>query len=116
MDIRAKTAAGKQINIEIQLINQYNMDQRTLFYWSKLFTEQLKEGQPFQALKKTITINILDFNHTGVDSYHTVFHLWEDSHKDYRLTDVLEIHFGTPKIPESQARFEQAVGPLVDFY
>jgi predicted transposase/invertase (TIGR01784 family) len=93
LDIRAKTAAGEQINIEIQLINQYNMDQRTLFYWSKLFTEQLKEGQPFQALKKTITINILDFNHTGVDSYHTVFHLWEDSHKDYRLTDVLEIHF-----------------------
>jgi hypothetical protein len=44
LDIRAKTAAGEQINIEIQLVNQYNMDQRTLFYWSKLFTEQLKEG------------------------------------------------------------------------
>jgi predicted transposase/invertase (TIGR01784 family) len=93
LDIRAKTAAGEQINIEIQLVNQYNMDQRTLFYWSKLFSEQLKEGQPFQSLKKTITINILDFNYVGVAQYHAVFHLWEDSHKDCKLTDILEIHF-----------------------
>ncbi len=38
------------------------MDKRTLFYWSKLYTEQLSEGQAFNELKKTITINILDFN------------------------------------------------------
>lgn len=93
LDIRAKTIRGEQINIEVQLVNQYNMDKRTLFYWSKIFTEQLKEGQPFNELKKTITINILDFNYIGIDTYHTVFHLWEDSFKDYKLTDVLEIRF-----------------------
>ena len=93
LDIRAKTRKGEQINIEVQLVNQYNMDKRTLFYWSKIFTEQLKEGQPFQELKKTIAINILDFNYLEVDSYHTVFHLREDSHPDYQLTDVLEIRF-----------------------
>lgn len=93
LDIRAKAITGEQFNIEIQLINQYNMDQRTLFYWSKLFGEQLKEGQPFQSLKKTITINILDFNYIGVEQYHSVFHLWEDFHKECKLTDILEIHF-----------------------
>jgi predicted transposase/invertase (TIGR01784 family) len=93
LDIRAKAATGEQINIEIQLVNQYNMDQRTLFYWSKLFSEQLKEGQPFQSLKKTITINILDFNYVSVEQYHSVFHLWEDFHKGCKLTDILEIHF-----------------------
>ncbi len=93
LDIRAKTIVGEHINIEIQLVNQYNMDKRTLFYWSKIFAEQLKEGQPFNELKKTITINILDFNYIGVDSYNTVFHLWEDNYKDYKLTDVLEIRF-----------------------
>jgi predicted transposase/invertase (TIGR01784 family) len=44
-------------------------------------------------LKKTITINILDFDYVGISNYHTVFHLWEDKNKDYKLTDVLEIHF-----------------------
>ncbi len=29
----------------------------------------------------------------SVDDFHTVFHLWEDSHKDCLLTDALEIHF-----------------------
>lgn len=93
LDIRAKTAKGEQLNIEVQLVNQYNMDRRTLFYWSKIYSEQLKEGQPFNDLKKTITINILDFNYIGIDTYHTVFHLWEDSKKDYKLTDVMEIRF-----------------------
>jgi predicted transposase/invertase (TIGR01784 family) len=56
LDIRAKTAKGEQLNIEVQLVNQYNMDKRTLFYWSKIYSEQLREGQPFNDLKKTITI------------------------------------------------------------
>lgn len=93
LDIRAQTLEGIQINIEIQIINQYNMDKRTLFYWSKLYTEQLNEGQAFNELKKTITINILDFEYIKVENYHSVFHLWEDSNKDYKLTDVLEIRF-----------------------
>jgi predicted transposase/invertase (TIGR01784 family) len=93
LDIRAKTFQGEQINIEVQLINQYNMDKRTLFYWSKIFTEQLKEGQSYNKLRKTIAINILDFNYIAVDSYHTVFHLWEDEYKNYKLTDVLELRF-----------------------
>lgn len=93
LDIRARTIKGEHINIEVQLVNQYNMDKRTLFYWSKIFSEQLKEGQPFNDLKKTITINILDFNYIGIDTYHTVFHLWEDYHKDYKLSDVMEIRF-----------------------
>ena len=42
LDIRARAATGEQINIEIQLVNQYNMDQRTLFYWSKLLTDILE--------------------------------------------------------------------------
>ena len=93
LDIRAKTAYGEHINIEVQLVNQHNMDKRTLFYWSKLFTEQLKAGQPYNELRKTVTINILDFNYIQTEKYNTVFHLWEDSNKDCKLTDVLEIRF-----------------------
>jgi predicted transposase/invertase (TIGR01784 family) len=93
LDIRAKTVRGEQINIEVQLVNQYNMDKRTLFYWSKMFTEQLKEGQPYNALNKTIAINILDFNFIELEKFNTVFHLWEDTNKDCKLTDVLEIRF-----------------------
>ena len=44
------------------------MDKRTLFYWSKLFTEQLNAVQGFSELKKTITIDILDFDYTQLEN------------------------------------------------
>jgi predicted transposase/invertase (TIGR01784 family) len=93
LDIRAKLLTGEQINIEIQLANKYDMDRRTLFYWSKLFYGQLKAGQSFEWLKKTITINIIDFDYINLEAYHTVFQLRENAQKDYRLSDLLEIHF-----------------------
>ena len=93
LDIKARTIAGVRINIEIQLVNQYNMEKRTLFYWSKLFAEQLNPGQGFDELSKTITINILDFKLIELEKYHTVFHLRENEVRDYILTDILEIHF-----------------------
>ncbi|WP_195430422.1 Rpn family recombination-promoting nuclease/putative transposase [Clostridium sp. D46t1_190503_E9] len=93
IDVRAKTSKGENIDIEVQLTNQGNMDKRTLFYWGKMYLENIKQGQDYTSLEKVITINILDFEFLGTDSYQSSFHLWEDIEKDYRLTDVVEIHF-----------------------
>lgn len=93
LDVRAKTEDGTQIDIEVQLTNQHNMDKRTLFYWGKLFNENISKGEDYRNLKKVITINILDFDYINLDKFHTKFHLWEDEIKDYMLTDLVEIHF-----------------------
>ncbi|MDI9215749.1 MULTISPECIES: Rpn family recombination-promoting nuclease/putative transposase [Clostridium] len=93
IDVRAKTSKGENIDIEVQLTNQGNMDKRTLFYWGKMYLENIKQGQDYTSLEKVITINILDFEFLGTDSYQSSFHLWEDIEKDYMLTDVVEIHF-----------------------
>ncbi len=69
------------------------MEKRTLFYWGKLYTGSIHEGDPFYGLKKTITINLLDFNYFDTKEYHTKWHIVEDTEKDKILTDVLEIHF-----------------------
>jgi predicted transposase/invertase (TIGR01784 family) len=93
LDVRAKTADGMQIDIEVQLTNQYNMEKRTIYYWGKLFLEGLKQGEDYINLAKVITVNILDFEYLKIDRFHTKYHLWEDENKDYLLTDVMEIHF-----------------------
>lgn len=67
LDIKARTNTGELINIEIQLLDQYNMDQRTLFYWAKLFSGQIKKGEFYKNLKKAITINILDLTGLTLD-------------------------------------------------
>ncbi|CUN86859.1 Rpn family recombination-promoting nuclease/putative transposase [Clostridium disporicum] len=93
IDVRARTAKGENIDIEVQLTDQGNMDKRTLFYWGKMYLENIKQGDDYTKLEKVITINILDFDYLNTEGYQSSFHLWEDIEKDYMLTDMVEIHF-----------------------
>jgi len=45
------------------------MDKRTLFYWGKMYLENIKQGEDYTSLEKVITINILDFNYLKTDTY-----------------------------------------------
>ncbi|OPH54932.1 hypothetical protein BC351_29855 [Paenibacillus ferrarius] len=105
LDVHARTADGKQVNIEIQLFNRYDIEKRTLYYWSKMYASQLEEGQKYKELRKTITINILNFKFIPNDRYYNLFHLRED-HMGLVLTDHIEIHFmELPKLEEQKVRF-----------
>lgn len=91
-DIWAKTIEGKLINIEMQLFNKYDIEKRTLYYWSKRYSSQLQEGQTYKELKKCVTINILNYSFIKNNRYHNVFHLRED-HTGLELCDDIEVHF-----------------------
>ena len=92
LDVRVITEKGTHINVEVQLINRYNMINRTLFYWSRLYSGQIRRGSNYKDLRKTITINILNFDYIDDSNYHTIYHLHEDE-SEKMLTDILEIHF-----------------------
>jgi predicted transposase/invertase (TIGR01784 family) len=93
LDIRAEMNDGSKVNIEVQLRDVSNMDRRSLFYWSREYAEGIKSGGDYKDMPNVININILGTQFIPIDNFHTSFHLWEDTHKDYRLTDALEIHF-----------------------
>jgi predicted transposase/invertase (TIGR01784 family) len=94
LDVRARTAEGERVNIEVQLRNLGNMDKRSLFYWSLEFSQGLEAGQDYQEAPNVITINIVNYKFMPlVPEFHTCFHIWEDTHRDVLLTDALEIHF-----------------------
>jgi predicted transposase/invertase (TIGR01784 family) len=93
LDVRAETDQGEKINIEVQLADLHNLEKRSLFYWGKEYTKGIGRGDDYITLPRVITINIVNFDQIKLDNFHTCFHLWEDDHKDYLLTDVLEIHF-----------------------
>ena len=92
LDVRVKTKNGRQIDIEIQVLPTDFMAERTVFYWSKMYTSQVKPGDTYEKLKKCITINIVDFERIDIDKIHTSFHILEDE-TGYKLSDILEIHF-----------------------
>ena len=63
------------------------MKRRTLYYWSKLYTSQLSKGEPYSQLRKTVAINILDFNYLKfTKEYHNYF-LLKEKNSNQLLTD-----------------------------
>ena len=92
LDVRVKTKDEKEIDIEVQILDSGYMAERTLFYWSKMYTQQIESGGKYTDLKKCITINIVDFDVTPLKKLSSTYHIFEDETK-YKLTDVLEIHF-----------------------
>lgn len=122
LDVKATTSNNEVINIEIQLKipfshlandipllplqenpllkNEYNMIKRSLYYWSKLYSEQLNEGEDYNILKRTICINILNFKYLKTRKFHSGYRL-KEIYSNEELTDVAEIHFiEIPKLEE----------------
>ncbi|OXS60421.1 hypothetical protein B1A99_08325 [Cohnella sp. CIP 111063] len=93
LDILAELSGGELINIEMQMVDRGNMVKRTLFYLSKLFASALTAGNPYESLRKTITINLLNFNLFPYDRFHSTYHFYEDHEERALLTDALEVHF-----------------------
>jgi predicted transposase/invertase (TIGR01784 family) len=115
LDVRVTTDKGTHINIEIQLINKYNMINRTLFYWSRLYSGQLKRGAGYKDLNRTITINILNFEYIVSEKYHNIYHLYEDELQT-KLTDLLEIQFvELPKFLRRQPKIDNSLNGWLAF-
>ena len=92
LDVKATTSNNEIINIEIQLKNEYNMIKRSLYYGSKLYSEQLNEGEDYSLLKRTICINILNFKYLKTRMFHSVYRM-KEIHTNEELSDIQEIHF-----------------------
>jgi len=95
LDIKAKSEQGRWFNVEMQISEDYNFDKRAIYYWAKLVTEQLSEGMMFKELKKTISINIMDFNFIpNTDEMHNCYKIINTATgKDDKLHDIFELHY-----------------------
>ena len=56
IDIKAKLNDGTKVAIEMQVENLDYMPERLLYYWAKTYTGDLKRGENYKSLDKTIAI------------------------------------------------------------
>jgi predicted transposase/invertase (TIGR01784 family) len=93
LDIKATNQDGKKFNIEIQITDEGNYDQRALYYWAKLYTQQLTAKVSYARLAKTIGIHILNFDSVPgpKDRYHNKFIIREEEIGTKYFTDF-EMH------------------------
>ena len=107
LDVKLRLKNNTIIDIEIQ--NTWNSEfvQRTIFYWAKMYTENLKTSEVYTKLPKCITINIVSEGFNLNSLIHSEYNVVE-KHINDRLSDELEIHFlNLAKVKEQQESFEQ---------
>ena len=93
LDLGVELANGKFINVEIQLRNFNNIEQRTTFYASKKITEQLGTGNNYENLKPVIIIAILDYSFINLPDYFTETIRVSSNHRDYELNNNVKYYY-----------------------
>ena len=104
LDVKARLDDDQLCNIEMQLVQKTNIEKRIMFYWSKLYSGEIKEGDDYNELHKTIAILIADFeldNLKPIEKFHTKWEIREEEYSKIVLTEVLELHIiELPKLIE----------------
>ena len=72
LDIKAQIDDGTILDIEMQMEDEKNTEERGTEYLGKMISEQLQEGEEYIKLKKSIVIFITNYNFLKRNSYHSV--------------------------------------------
>lgn len=91
MDLRL-LVDDRLINVEMQISGESDFADRVLYYWTKMYSGELKSGENYSELKQSISINIINFNLFDCPGYHSHFMLMEKERHEL-LTDKCSIHF-----------------------
>lgn len=92
------------VNVEMQVQNQHNIEQRSTYYMTSVYSQQIGESEPYTNCKKVIVINILNFNYYRRNSYHSIARMKFEKNnqeeyvdmgyknEDEYATDYIEMH------------------------
>lgn len=103
LDVRVKLKNGTQMDFEMQVIYYDYWANRTIYYLSKIYSSQIKEGDNYDKLQKCIQVSIL--NHVLIpddpECYRRICFCDTKTGKEY--SDKMEIHIlELPKLPPEQ--------------
>lgn len=102
LDIQATLNDGMIVNVEMQVDDQKNIEQRNDIYEAKTISRHFPRGEQYQEAKEVVAIYILDYNLFGFDEYilDTVKVL--NNHRDYQVNSIMkEYYIQLPKFRES---------------
>ena len=91
VDIKVTIDHKEKINIELQAVWYGDYKDRSLFYWSKIFTYGLKSGEPYGELLRTVCINVVGFNVFKCREYKSHFTLREVTRNE-EYSDKMALH------------------------
>lgn len=108
MDLRTELEDGTKCNIEIQLDMREYENERFLYYWADAYSRQLRRGEEYEQLQKTISIIILDHEIKelkGIEELDTKWQIRDNKTGKRLLTDSLEIII--VEIPKAKRQYKE---------
>ena len=90
---------GKRVNLEIQIQNEGNYPERSMFHWAKMFASSLPSGNDYSLIPQAIVVSILGFKQFDCEEVHSEFAPMEINRYEV-LSDKQRYHFfELPKLP-----------------
>ena len=108
LDLKTKFEDGTICQIEMQLADEKNTIKRILYYWSRTYCSQIKRGEGYKSLKKTIGIIITDYEIKelkGIEELGTKWQIMETNRGKRILTEDLELRI--IEIPKAKRIIEK---------
>ena len=94
LDLELDINDSEKVDVEIQLVDRSNIQERLLFYFSKIYYNEVKKGDDYKKAKRVVMVAILDYDldlTKEIKRMETKWKLREENAKDLVLTDKIEI-------------------------
>ena len=95
------TVDGKRVDLEIQVKDEHDFPERSLFHWAREYSTALGEGEAYIELPRVVIISIVDFKLFGCPEFHSEYQALEVT-RHTPLSDKMSLHYyELPKLPKT---------------
>ena len=93
VDVKVTDENGSFYDIEMQLLSAQGFTNRVLYYWSQIYSAQLREGEDYAELRPVVSIVLTRFElFPQLSQMHNVFTLRSETEPSVTFTEHEEIH------------------------
>ena len=93
LDLQAELNSGIIVNIELQIRNELNIEERTTAYSAKVMARNIERGTKYEDIKRVIMINILDYEIFDFNEYVSESVTVLDKHREHELLNDIKYYF-----------------------
>jgi predicted transposase/invertase (TIGR01784 family) len=94
------TVDGQRVNLEVQVVNEGDYPERTLYYWAREYSSALHTGNPYSSLPRVIIISIVDFLLFDCAEYYSEFRPLETTRHELLSDRMIMCYLEVRKLPK----------------
>ena len=116
LDIQAELNEGTIVNIEMQMKNLHNIENRTTLYGAKVLAREEARGKNYNDIKNVIMINILNYGLTEFEEYVSETVVVLDKHREYEIIKGMKWYFiELPKFRKAHPNMDEKLNQWLAF-